>query len=84
MLRTLWPVKRGRRPAFGAAGLRKAREKVKDLIFLTGLIEADQIRPVIDRVYPLEETADAHRYVEAGREKGNVVILVAENAASVA
>lgn len=80
MLRSLWPVKRGKRPAFGAAGLRKAREKISDLDFLRGLIEAGQFRPVIDRVYPLVETAEAHRYVETGRKRGNVVISVVKKA----
>ncbi|WP_344130153.1 NAD(P)-dependent alcohol dehydrogenase [Luedemannella flava] len=46
------------------------------LVFIRGLLEADELRVVVDRRYPLERIAEAHEYVDTGRKVGNVVITM--------
>lgn len=58
-----------------------ASENAESLDFIRELVEAGQYKTVIDRCFPMEEAAEAHRYVEAGQKRGNVVIVMgkAEN-----
>jgi NADPH:quinone reductase-like Zn-dependent oxidoreductase len=52
------------------------QENAEDLEFFAGLIEAGKIQSVIDRIYQLEEIVEAHRFVETGHKKGNVIVSV--------
>jgi NADPH:quinone reductase-like Zn-dependent oxidoreductase len=56
-----------------------AKANHEDLVFIKELLEAGKVVPVIDRRYPLRETAEAIRYLEAGHARGKVIITVEQN-----
>jgi NADPH:quinone reductase-like Zn-dependent oxidoreductase len=64
----------GKKAKIAATGMRPASERTKDLIFLKKLAEAEEIKSIIDKSYSFEQIAEAHRHVETGHKRGNVLI----------
>jgi NADPH:quinone reductase-like Zn-dependent oxidoreductase len=53
-------------------------ERIEELLFVRELVASGRLKTVIDRTYPLDQIVQAHRYVDTGHKRGNVVIVVGD------
>jgi NADPH:quinone reductase-like Zn-dependent oxidoreductase len=74
VLQMLWTAISGDKKVICAL----ASDSAADLEVIKGMVEAGQIKSLVDRCFPLAEAAEAHRYVESGEKRGNVVITVSQ------
>lgn len=65
----------GRRAMFAAAGLQPPEILRSHLERILAMVEAGELSPVIDRIYPLDDLVEAHRHMETGHKRGNVVVV---------
>jgi len=65
----------GKRALFSAAGMATPEVHREELAEILALVETGRFSPVMDRTYPLADLVEAHRYVETGRKRGNVVVV---------
>jgi NADPH:quinone reductase-like Zn-dependent oxidoreductase len=73
LFQMLWTSVRGGKRVICAL----SSEKPEDLLYIKGLVEAGKIKSIIDKRYPMEDAAEAHRYIEKGSRTGSVTITIA-------
>ncbi|MBU3966445.1 MAG: NAD(P)-dependent alcohol dehydrogenase [Euryarchaeota archaeon] len=79
MIKGLFQSKdKGKRALFVAAGIRPVNEKINNLHYLSELLKDKKIKTIIDRRYSLNDIVEAHRYVETGHKKGNVILSICQ------
>lgn len=77
MLQAIWTrFTKGKKVITSSNAFRSDRDKTKDLNIIKNLMEEDKLKPVIDKTYKMEEIVEAHKYVEQGHKRGNVILTI--------